>query len=138
MPFVYVSGSMRVDVQLPEDSNFPFEQWIDEKLAQSRMEYERPRIGFWMDIPNENDPISPYSIPLYELDAYEGELSVINNERLFTFKLDGKFKVKVHKDVKEQIDFGKKPLLTSVSINGHSHPLSESLSVDFKIQSKKI
>ncbi len=140
MPAVYVSGSLSIDVTLPddEDNEFTFDQWTDKKLPKERKEYDRPNVGIELRLENEVDPICPFVLMVTENDAYEGEMKSIQNGRTFSFVLQGKFKANAHKDTKAQIDAGRQLKLNGVMINGQGYSLPERQPANLIIQSKKI
>jgi len=118
MPIVYVAGNLDVEVELGSDDDFAYEQWTDESLKKQRQEYKRPNISLWLEAPNPEDAISPYAIPVTELDMYEGVLSVSQKSRIFTLSFKGAAKVNAHKDVKSCVDSGGAFKLVGVSVNG--------------------
>jgi hypothetical protein len=137
MPAVYVSGIYEVDINVPQGDEI-FDQWTDATLAEQRKEYGHGNVGFWLEIENSEDPLCPFAIPIYEIDSYEGGLTVTRKDRIFTFKLSGKFKVNVSKLTKAKIEAGMKPKLVSVSVNGRSWGLESQPYVSFILQSKKL
>lgn len=136
MPSIYISGKLEVEVDLPKDEKYLYKQWTDKKLALQRKEYDNPCISMWFQIENIDEPISPFTFTLSDLDIYEGILKFEQNERKFKFVFDGKAKSSVHKLTKDEIDKGRKPLLNSVVINGEGFSIDER-ETNLLIQSKK-
>lgn len=137
MPAVYLSGKFNCEITLVKD-DYPYSDWIDDNLAQERQAYERPNLGLWLQIENTDDNISPFAIPVTELDIYEGAFNCSRNGLTFKFEFDGKAKVNVNKDTKAAVDRGEKPKATEVSINGASYSFDQPVEVSFIIQSKKL
>jgi hypothetical protein len=137
MPVIYVSGNFVGSVIL-ENKDYPYSEWIDTSLKNEREERNKPTLTLWLEIENKDDPISPFTIPVSNLDVYEGGLKVSQSELTFTVNFDGKAKPSVHKDTKAAIDAGGVALATGVAINGAQHLFQTPLPVSLKIQSKKL
>jgi hypothetical protein len=136
MPAVYVETNFEATVNLTSDDDFVYGEWTDKKLAKERVEYKKPNKGVWFQIANPEDAVEVFPIPITENDVYEGGIEIAQDGRKFTFKVNLKAKVNVHKTTKEKIDLGITPKLTGLSINGQEYPVE--MSADIKVQSKKI
>lgn len=136
MPAIYVATQFELTVNLTADDDFVYAEWTDKALAKERLEYEKPNKGIWFQIVNPDDAVEVYPIPITENDIYVGSIEVSQEGRKFTFKVDLKAKVNIHKITKEKIDQGLLPSLTGLSINGQEYSINNK--VDITIQSKKI
>lgn len=137
MPIIYVSGKFSATVLL-QDKDYPYQDWIDKKLTKKRTENDKPISGIWLEIENAEDPVSPFTIPLTNLDVYEGGINSTQSEMNFTMIFEGKAKVNVHKLTKEALDKGGVALATAISINGAQQELAKAQKTDLQIQSKKL
>ena len=137
MPTVYVGGKFEGTITLA-DTDYPYKQWIDKKLAKEREDYKKPKLSLWLEMENKEDPISPLVIPVTNLDVYEGAIKFSQNEMKFTIDFDGKAKVNVHKDVKTAIDAGEKGKATAIAINGAEQGFDTPIEINLTIQSKKL
>lgn len=136
MPTVYVSTNFEASINLAADDDFVFGEWTDKKLAKEREEYEKPNKGIWLQIVNPNDGVEVFPIPITEKDIYEGSLDVERDGRKFSFSMNGKAKVSIHKTTKEKLDLGLSPKVAGLMINGQEYAVD--LPIDALIQSKKI
>lgn len=136
MPVVYVSGKLEVQVDLGKDDDFEFEQWTDADLKEQRKSYKKSTVGLQLESQNPEDEISPFALPISDLDMYQGALRVSQSGREFIFSFDGAAKVNAHKDTKAAVDGGAKFQLTGVSINGQQVGVTKKAS-ELTIQSKK-
>jgi hypothetical protein len=136
MPTIYVSTNFETSITLAADDDFVFNQWTDKKLPKEREEYEKPNKGIWLQIVNPNDQVEVFPIPITEKDIYEGALDVKRDGRKFSFFLNGKAKVSIHKTTKERLDSGLTPKVAGLMINGQEYPVD--LPIEALIQSKKI
>lgn len=137
MPIVYVAGKFSSIVKL-KDKDYPYSEWVDKDLAKQREEYEKPNLSLWLEIENKEDEVSPFAIPVTNLDVYEGSINCTQSGMSFTLEFDGKAKVNVHKDTKAAIDKGEKPKAIGMAVNGASQDFEEPLEVQLAVQSKKI
>lgn len=136
MPTVYVSTNFEASVTLAADDGFVFSEWTDKKVAKEREEYEKPNKGVWLQIVNPDDEVEVFPIPITEKDVYEGVFDVKRDGRKFSFCLNGKAKVTIHKTTKEKLDSGLTPKVSGLMINGQQYEVD--LPIDAVIQSKKI
>ena len=136
MPVVYVSSKFHASIVLDSDDDFLFEVWTDAKLVKERESYGHPQRGIWLHIVNPDDEVEVFPIDITEKTIYEGSFDVVRKDREFSFSLDGKAKVNVHKLTKEKIDAGLIPRVAGLVVNGHTH--SVDLPIDLIIQSKKL
>ena len=138
MPAVYVSGKFKAKITLTNDQDFLIEEWNDKKLAAERRESKKPNLSLWIEIPNPEDEVSPFAVPLNDIDLYDGVFTYDQDGNNFSITFDGKAKATVHKSTKEAIDAGHKGLVSSISVNGAGYGFDEPLPCDLIIQSKKI
>ena len=136
MPIVYVETRFEKTVNLSKDDDFVFGEWTGKELEKGRLELKKPNKGLWFEIQNPDDPVETFPIPINENDIYEGGIEITRNDRTFTFGVNLRAKVNVHKSTKEKIDQGLLPDLTGLSINGQQFPVRDKIAL--KIQSKKI
>ena len=136
MPAIYAATQFDATVNLTADDDFVYGEWTDKKLAKERLEYKKPNKGIWLQIVNPEDAVEVFPIPITENDIYDGSIDISQNGRSFTFKVNLKAKVNVHKTTKEKIDQGLLPNLTGLSINGQEYPVD--IKVDVTLHSKKI
>lgn len=126
MPTAYVFADFDFEVDLSDDElNDQFETWTDKALAETRTQYKKSNLGFWLQAPNDNDPISPFAIPAHKDNLIDGDYIASNNKKLFRFLCRGKFKVNITKETKSAIDAGLEFRLIEVSINGSSHNVED-------------
>lgn len=118
MPVVCISGKSEIQVDLGKDDAFEFEQWTDADLKHRRHSYKKRTIGLLFEAQDQEDYISPFALPMTDLDMYQGALSVSQSGRKFIFSFDGAAKVNAHKDTKTAVDRGAELQLTGVSVNG--------------------
>jgi len=118
MPAIYAATQFEATVNLTADDDFVYGEWTDKKLAKERLEYKKPNKGIWLQIVNPDDAVEVFPFPITENDIYDGSIDISQNGRNFTFKVNLKAKVNVHKTTKEKIDQGLLPNLTGLSING--------------------
>lgn len=136
MPVVYVLGDLEVEVELGKDDDFQYDQWTDADLRTQRQLFKKPTVGLWFEARNLEDSISPFAIPVTDIDMYQGTLKVSQSKRKFIFNFSGAAKVNAPKETKEAVDSGIKFKLTAVSVNGQQFEIDEKTS-GFTIQSKK-
>jgi len=136
MPAIYASTLFEATVNLTADDDFVFSQWTDTKLAKERLECKKSNKGICFQIVNPDDAVEVFPIPITESDIYDGGIIISQEGWKFTFKVNLKAKVNIHKTTKEKIDLGLFPRLTGLSINGQEYPVD--LKVEVKLQSKKI
>lgn len=138
MPAVYVSGKFTAKVSLTKDQDFLIEEWNNKKLAAERLESKRPNLSIWIEIPNPEDEVSPFAVPLNDIDRYDGVFKYDQDGNNFLITFDGKAKATVHKSTKEAIDAGHKGVVASISVNGAGYGFDQPLPCELTIQSKKI
>lgn len=136
MPAVYIGGKFNIEVNL-DSEEYPYDHWVDNELAEQRAEYDRPNLSIWFEIENKLDEISPLSIPVTNLDIYEGEFRFTNEELNFQITFNGKAKATVSKDVKAAIDAGKTSRITGLAINGAEYTV-DIAEHGLTVQSKKL
>jgi len=125
MPAIYISGKLDFEIDIDKDYNNIYKSWTNNKLSAERKEYNHPLISLWFQLNNLEDPISPFTVIVSNLDMYEGSLTVEKSGRKFRFTFDGKAKTSAHKLTKDEIDKGRIPLLNSVIVNGEDMSIDE-------------
>jgi hypothetical protein len=136
MPTLYVTGKMAFEIEVPKDYDNIYKGWTSKKLAAERKKYNHPSVTLWLEMKNDEDPISPLVVVVGDDNIYEGELRVEQKGRTFKFIFDGKAKTFVHKMTKDELDKGRIPLLNSVSINGVGMSI-DAREITLQLQSKK-
>jgi hypothetical protein len=137
MPAVFVGGKFEGVITL-SSKDYPYSEWVDKNLAREREEYEKPNLSLWLEIENKDDPVSALTIPVTNLDVYEGGMKCSQADMKFTFEFNGKAKVNVHKLTKAAIDSGQKVRVTGFSVNGAQQDFENPVEITLLIQSKKL
>jgi len=98
MPTLYVEATDELIVKL-ENSEI-MDDWGSSDAEKICDEYGHPKTSFNIVVENPDDPIAELLIFVSDKDCYEGTL---NSEKVsdteYKFSINGKFKVKAHKDV---------------------------------------
>ncbi len=136
MPAIYLASKFHASIVLEADDDFLFQQWTDAQLVKEREQYGHPARGICLHMVNPDDEVEVFPIDITEKTMYEGDFDAVRNQREFSFSLNGKAKVSVHKLTKEKIDAGWVPRVAGLLVNGHTYPVD--LPIDLIIQSKRL
>ena len=139
MPFIYATGKIVVRCSLDKKENdYIVNEWADKQNEKDCEDYGHPKISLEFEIINPEDSVSPWIWRLTDQDATEGRVDFEKDGLTYTFTADGKFKLKVHKDIPKLIDTGKIGDCVSIAYLRHSHPGVEIVENSLKFSSKKL
>ena len=113
MSWIYVQANEEIVVELPEPGLMS--DWDDAEAEAICEQYGHSKSALNFQIDNPVNPSYPFWIYLGDNDAYDGNLlSEKLSETSYCFRINGKFKVKVHKDTLIALKEGGAPYLESV------------------------
>jgi hypothetical protein len=139
MPFLYALGKIVVRCPLDRKENaFIVKEWAAKQNEKVCEDYGHPKISFGFLIENPEEEISPWLFHLTDQDVDGGQVSYAKDGLTYTFTADGKFKLKVHKDIPKLIDSGKIAACIDVAYMRHGHPGVEIVENSLKFSSKKL
>lgn len=139
MPFIYAVGKIVVKCVLDKKENaFIVKEWAAKQNERDCEDYGHPKISLEFQIENPADEISPWEWRLTDQDADGGQVTCEKDGLTYTFAADGKFKLKVHKDIPKLVDSGKIAACVGVAYLRHSHPGVDVVEDTLRFSSKKL